>query len=115
MHPALVVGDKLNATVVNMRFVKPLDEALIRELATSHDTLVTVEEASVQGSAGGAVAEFLARAGLTPQLVQIGLPDTFVDQGDPALMLASVGLDAAGIETSIRAATVPAVALTRVA
>ena len=105
LHPALTVGDKLNATVANMRFVKPLDEALIRELAASHDTLVTVEEASVQGSAGGAVAEFLAREGLTPQLVQIGLPDTFVDQGDPALMLASVGLDAAGIEAAIRVAT----------
>ena len=105
LHPALAVGEKLNATVVNMRFVKPLDEALIRELAATHDTLVTVEEASVQGSAGGAVAEFLARAELTPQLVQIGLPDTFIDQGDPALMLASVGLDAAGIEATIRSAT----------
>ena len=115
LHPALAVGDTLNATVVNMRFVKPLDEALIRELAASHDTLVTVEEASVQGSAGGAVAEFFSRVGLTPQLVQMGLPDTFVDQGDPALMLASVGLDAAGIEASIRAATSPPVALTRAA
>ena len=104
LHPALVVGEKLNTTVVNMRFVKPLDEALIRELATSHDTLVTVEEASIQGSAGGAVAEFLARDGLMLQLVQIGLPDTFVDQGDPMLMLASVGLDATGIEATIRAA-----------
>ena len=115
LHPALAVGEKLNATVVNMRFVKPLDEALIRELAASHDTLVTVEEASVQGSAGGAVAEFLARAGLALQLLQIGLPDTFIDQGDPALMLASVGLDAAGIEASIRAATGSAVALPRAA
>ena len=104
LHPALVVGEQLNATVVNMRFVKPLDEALIRELAASHDTLVTVEEASVQGSAGGAVAEFLARDELMLQLVQIGLPDTFVDQGDPMLMLASVGLDATGIEATIRAA-----------
>lgn len=102
LHPALTVGDKLNTTVANMRFVKPLDEALIRELAASHDTLVAVEEASVEGSAGGAVAEFLAREGLTPQLILIGLPDTFIDQGDPALMLASAGLDAAGIETSIR-------------
>ena len=105
LHPALVVGEKLNATVANMRFVKPLDEALIRELAATHDTLVAVEEASIEGSAGSAVAEFLARAGLTPQLVQIGLPDSFIDQGDPALMLASVGLDAAGIEASVRLAT----------
>ena len=65
---------------------------------------MTVEEASIHGSAGGAVAEFLASDGLTLQLVQIGLPDTFVDQGDPMLMLASVGLDATGIEATIRAA-----------
>jgi 1-deoxy-D-xylulose-5-phosphate synthase len=104
LHPALVVGEKLGATVVNMRFVKPLDEALIRELANSHALLVTVEEASVQGSAGGAVAEFVAGAGLGNRVLQLGLPDTFIDQGDPALMLASVGLDATGIEARIREA-----------
>jgi len=104
LHPALVVGEKLNATVANMRFVKPLDDALIRELANSHDLLVTVEEASVQGSAGSAVAEFVAGAGLGNRVLQIGLPDSFIDQGDPASMLASVGLDAAGIEANILAA-----------
>ncbi len=104
LHPALAAGEKLNATVANMRFVKPLDEALIRELANSHDVLVTVEEASVQGSAGSAVAEFVAGAGLGNRVLQIGLPDSFIDQGDPSLMLASVGLDAAGIEARIREA-----------
>jgi 1-deoxy-D-xylulose-5-phosphate synthase len=101
LHPALIVAEKMGATVANMRFIKPLDEALIRTLAASHDTLVTVEEASVQGSAGGAVAEFLAAHGLKNSLIQLGLPDTFIDQGDPAIMLASVGMDAAGIEAAI--------------
>jgi 1-deoxy-D-xylulose-5-phosphate synthase len=98
LHPALIVAEKINATVVNMRFIKPLDEAIIGSLAATHGTFVTIEEASVQGSAGSAVAEFMAAAGLKNKLIQIGLPDTFIDQGDPALMLASVGLDAAGIE-----------------
>ena len=101
LHPALVVAEKLNATVVNMRFIKPLDEALLREIASTHDVLVTVEEASVQGSAGSAVAEFVTSNAMTIRVIQLGLPDTFIDQGDPALMLASVGLDAAGIESSI--------------
>ncbi len=103
LHPALVVAEKIDATVVNMRFIKPLDEALIAELANTHETLVTIEEASVQGSAGSAVAEFLAAQGLSNKLIQLGLPDTFIDQGDPALMLTSVGLDAAGIERTITA------------
>ena len=90
------------AIVVNIGFVKSPDEAPISELTATHDTLVTVEEASVQGSAGSAVAEFVASNVLNVRVVQLGLPDTFIDQGDPALMLASVGLDAAGIEASIR-------------
>ncbi len=102
LHPALVVGEKLNATVVNMRFIKPLDEALIREMALTHDALITVEEASVQGSAGSAVAEFVTGSTMKIRVIRLGLPDTFIDQGDPALMLASVGLDAAGIEASVR-------------
>lgn len=104
LHPALVAGEALNATVVNMRFVKPIDEKLLREIAATHPLIVTVEEASVQGSAGGAVTEFLANAGLDNRVHTLGLPDTFIDQGDPAVMLASVGLDAAGIEASVRAA-----------
>ncbi len=103
LHPALVAGEALNATVVNMRFVKPIDEKLLREIAATHPLIVTVEEASVQGSAGGAVTEFLANAGLNNRVHTLGLPDTFIDQGDPAVMLASVGLDAAGIEASVRA------------
>jgi 1-deoxy-D-xylulose-5-phosphate synthase len=103
LHPALVAGEALNATVVNMRFVKPIDEILLREIAATHPLIVTVEEASVQGSAGGAVTEFLANAGLDNRVHTLGLPDTFIDQGDPAVMLASVGLDAAGIEASVRA------------
>jgi 1-deoxy-D-xylulose-5-phosphate synthase len=103
LHPALTVGAALNATVVNMRFIKPIDEALIRELAASNEFLVTIEEASVQGSAGSAVAQFLTTQQSRAKLIQLGLPDTFIDQGDPAIMLASVGLDAAGIERSIRA------------
>ncbi len=102
LHPALVVGEKLNATVVNMRFIKPLDQSLLREIALTHEVLVTVEEASVQGSAGSAVAEFVASNAMKIRVIQLGLPDTFIDQGDPALMLASVGLDATGIEASIR-------------
>jgi 1-deoxy-D-xylulose-5-phosphate synthase len=101
LHPSLAVAEKLDATVANMRFAKPLDESLIRELATTHDVLVTIEEASVQGSAGSAVAEFLAANQIKNKLVQIGLPDSFIEQGDPSLMLASVGLDAVGIEATI--------------
>ena len=104
LHPALAAAEKLDATVANMRFVKPLDEALVRELATTHDLLVTVEEASVPGSAGGAVTEFLTAAGLGNRVLLLGLPDRFIDQGDPAILLASAGLDAAGIERNIRAA-----------
>ena len=102
LHPALVVGEKLNATVINMRFIKPLDEALLCEIALTHDALITIEEASVQGSAGSAVAEFVMSNALKVRVVQLGLPDAFIDQGDPALMLASVGLDVAGIEASVR-------------
>ena len=107
LHPALTVGEKLNATVVNMRFIKPLDEALLSEIASTHDVLVTIEEASVQGSAGSAVAEFVSSNALKVRVVQLGLPDTFIDQGDPALMLASVGLNAEGIEASIRQKLAP--------
>ncbi|HNY45494.1 MAG TPA: 1-deoxy-D-xylulose-5-phosphate synthase [Casimicrobium sp.] len=103
LHPALAAGEALNATVVNMRFVKPIDEKLLREIAATHPLIVTVEEASVQGSAGGEVGDCVAHAGLDNLVHTLGLPDTFIDQGDPAVMLASVGLDAAGIEASVRA------------
>ncbi|OFZ96881.1 MAG: 1-deoxy-D-xylulose-5-phosphate synthase, partial [Betaproteobacteria bacterium RBG_19FT_COMBO_58_11] len=92
VHPALQAADELNATVADMRFVKPLDEALIKQLALSHDVLVTVEENVIQGGAGSAVAECLAKLGIEKRLVLLGLPDRFVEHGDPTLLLASCGL-----------------------
>ncbi|MFS0755491.1 1-deoxy-D-xylulose-5-phosphate synthase [Noviherbaspirillum sp. 1P10PC] len=100
--PALKAGEELNATVANMRFVKPLDAALVLELAASHDLLVTVEEGCIMGGAGSAVAEALAAAGVVKPLLQLGLPDKFIDHGDAPQLLAQCGLDAAGIATSIR-------------
>ena len=102
LHPALAAGQALDATVANMRFVKPLDAALVTELARTHDALVTVEEGCVMGGAGSAVAECLAAAGLVVPLLQLGLPDTFIEHGDPAKLLAMLGLDAAGIEAAVR-------------
>ena len=102
LHPCATVAERLAATLVNMRFAKPIDEALVAELAASHDLLVTVEEASVMGSAGSAVLECLAARKLATPVLTLGLPDRFIDQGDPAIMLASVGLDAQGIERSIQ-------------
>jgi 1-deoxy-D-xylulose-5-phosphate synthase len=103
LQPALVAGEKLGASVANMRWVKPLDVELLRELASSHDALVTVEEGSVMGGAGSAVMEALQSEGFALPVLQLGLPDTFVDHGDPARLLAGLGLDAAGIERAIRA------------
>ncbi len=101
LHPALAAAERLNATVADMRFVKPLDEELVRELARSHDALVTVEEGCTMGGAGSAVLECLAAAGVARPVLQLGLPDRFVEHGDPQLLLAQCGLDAAGIERSI--------------
>ncbi len=98
---ALEAGEQLNASVANMRFVKPLDEALITKLALTHDLLVTVEENTVHGGAGSAVGEVLARDNITIALLHVGLPDRFVDQGDPAALLAECGLDARGIISAI--------------
>ncbi|MDR7026155.1 1-deoxy-D-xylulose-5-phosphate synthase [Pseudomonas peli] len=100
---ALKVGEVLDATVVDMRFVKPLDEALVRQLAASHELLVTIEENSVMGGAGSAVSEFLAHTGLLKPVLHLGLPDYYVEHAKPAQMLAECGLDAAGIEAAIRA------------
>ena len=102
LHPALAAAAALDASVVDMRFVKPLDEALVLEMARSHDAIVTVEEGCVMGGAGSAVLECLAAAGVLVPLLQLGLPDQFVEHGDPARLLALCGLDAAGIEASIR-------------
>ena len=100
--PSIAAGDELNATVANMRFVKPLDVDLVKRLAKEHDYLVTVEEGCVMGGAGSAVMEALAAEGLAKPVLNLGLPDKFIDQGDPAALLASVGLDAKGIAASIR-------------
>ncbi len=101
LHPALAAAERIDATVANMRFVKPLDVALVCELARSHEALVTVEEGCLMGGAGGAVLEALAAAGIDVPVLNLGLPDQFIEHGDPAKLLAICGLDAAGIEQSI--------------
>ncbi len=103
VQPALAAAGAIDATVADMRFVKPIDRALIESLARSHDALVTVEENVVAGGAGSACREALDELGIERPMLHLGLPDRFVDHGDPAKLLASVGLDAAGIEASIRA------------
>ena len=100
---ARAAADRLDATVANMRFVKPLDVDLVLELARTHDALVTVEENVVAGGAGSGVAEALAAAGVAIPILHLGLPDAFVDHGEPAALLADCGLDPDGIERAIAA------------
>jgi 1-deoxy-D-xylulose-5-phosphate synthase len=102
LYPALQAGEALDATVANMRWVKPLDEALVLALARTHAVLVTVEEGVVAGGAGSAVQELLQAHGLHPRVLQLGLPDRFIEHGDPATLLQSCGLDAQGIQASIQ-------------
>jgi len=112
LAPALAAGEALDASVANMRFVKPLDAALVERLARTHELIVTVEEHAVIGGAGSAVCEALAVRGFEHPVLLLGLPDRFIDHGDPAKLLASVGLDARGIEQAVRAALeAPAAAL----
>lgn len=110
LYPALQAAEKLGATVVNMRWAKPLDTELLLQVAASHDALVTVEEGAVMGGAGSAVAEALAAAGVSRPMLHLGLRDEFTEHGDPARLLALQGLDAAGIERAIVAhfGTLPA-------
>jgi 1-deoxy-D-xylulose-5-phosphate synthase len=103
LHPALAAAESFDATVANMRFVKPIDRDLLRRLAETHDALVTVEENAAMGGAGSACAEVLAELRLVRPMLHIGLPDEFVDHGDPARLLSTVGLDAAGVGEAIRA------------
>jgi len=103
LHPALKAAEEIDATVADMRFVKPLDLALILRLAREHDALVTVEENVVAGGAGSGVAEALAAEGVVIPVLHLGLPDRFVDHGDPAQLLADCGLDARGIAAAILA------------
>jgi 1-deoxy-D-xylulose-5-phosphate synthase len=102
VKPATEAGDELNAAVANMRFVKPIDEELIFRLATTHDYLVTIEENVVMGGAGSAVLESLEAQNLQVPVLQLGLPDHFVEHGDPAVLLADCGLNKDGICLAIR-------------
>ena len=103
LYPAMQAAGKIGATVVNMRWAKPLDSALLMKMAASHEALVTVEEGAIMGGAGSAVCEALHAAGVTKPVLLLGLRDEFTEHGDPARLLALQGLDAAGIEQSIRA------------
>jgi 1-deoxy-D-xylulose-5-phosphate synthase len=102
LKPALEAAEELDATVVNMRFVKPLDLELVSNIAETHELIVSVEEHQIMGGAGGAVCEALAGLGKRNRVLLLGLPDRFVDHGDPQKLLASVGLDAAGIRDAVR-------------
>ena len=101
LYPALAVAEKLNATVVNMRWAKPLDTDMLLQIAATHEHFVTLEDACVMGGAGSAVGEFMQKANILKPLLSLGLPDEFVEHGDPAKLMALHGLDAPGIEQSI--------------
>ena len=104
LYPALQAAERLDATVANMRFVKPLDVELVKQLVAGHHLIVVVEEHQILGGAGSAVCEALAPLGSEKRVLLLGLPDRFIDHGDPARLLASVGLDAQGIRSSIEKA-----------
>lgn len=110
LYPALQAASTLGATVVNMRWAKPLDTELLLQVAQTHAALVTLEEGATMGGAGSAVCEALNAAGVVKPVLQLGLGDTFIEHGDPAKLLAMQGLDAAGIQASIqkRFGTLPA-------
>jgi 1-deoxy-D-xylulose-5-phosphate synthase len=99
---ALAAGDELDATVANMRFVKPIDAALIAELAGNHSLLVSIEENAVIGGAGAEVERVLGELGIEVPLLRIGLPDRFIDHGEQAQLLAELGLDRDGIVHTVR-------------
>ena len=103
LHPALEVAGQINATVVDMRWAKPLDTELLLRMAQQHDALVTLEEGATMGGAGSAVGEALQAAGVVKPILHLGLPDQFIEHGDPVKLLALHGLDAAGIGKAIRA------------
>ena len=101
LYPALAVGEKLGLSVINMRWAKPLDTELLLQVARSHAAIVTVEDAAVMAGAGSAVQEALQAAGVVLPVLSLGLPDIFIEHGDPAKLMSMHGLDAAGIEASI--------------
>lgn len=100
--PALIAAEEIGATVVNMRFVKPLDEVLVREVAEQHELLVTVEENTIKGGAGSAVNECLIAHGISTPVINLGLPDRFIEHGAHTQLLSQCGLDATGILESIK-------------
>ena len=102
LYPALKAAEVLDATVINMRWVKPLDTELLAQVARDHERIVTVEEGCIMGGAGSAVGEALQAMGLMRDLLQLGLPDVFIEHGDPVKLLSMQGLDAEGIERSVR-------------
>jgi len=102
LYPALQAAEKLGATVVNMRWAKPLDTELLLKVAAAHEAFVTVEEGAIMGGAGSAVSEALQAAGINKPVLHLGLKDEFIEHGDPAKLLALQGLDAAGIEAATR-------------
>ena len=101
LYPALQAAEKINATVVNMRWAKPMDVELLHKVAAEHEALVTVEDGAIMGGAGSAVLEALQLAGILKPVLQLGLPDNFIEHGDPVKLMAMQGLDAAGIHASI--------------
>jgi 1-deoxy-D-xylulose-5-phosphate synthase len=113
LYPALEAAGRLDATVANMRFIKPLDVELVLQLARSHEAIVTLEEGCLMGGAGSAVLEALAAAGVQVQVLQMGLPDRFVEHGDPTRLLHELGLDAEGIEHAVRRRFGPSLAVVR--
>jgi len=102
LYPALEAAESCDATVANMRWAKPLDEALLLEMAQTHDAIVTLEDGAKNGGAGSAVAETLAKAGILKPLLILGLPDVFIEHGDPVVLMAMQGLDAKGISLSLQ-------------
>jgi 1-deoxy-D-xylulose-5-phosphate synthase len=105
LAPALAAGDEIDATVANMRFVKPIDADLIVELARNHSLLVTLEENAVIGGAGSEVERVLAERGLNVPVLRLGLPDRFIDHGEQGQLLAELGLDKDGIVHAVRSRT----------
>ena len=102
LYPALQAAQQLNATVVNMRWAKPLDTDMLLQIATSHQGLLTVEEGALMGGAGSAVLEALQDAGVNLPVLRMGVPDVFTEHGDPNILLSQLGLDASGIEKAAR-------------
>ena len=102
LYPAIEAANAMNATVVNMRWAKPLDTELLMQIAASHQALVTVEEGALMGGAGSAVLEALQDAQIYLPVLRLGVPDVFTDHGDPAKIMSALGLDASGIEASVR-------------